>query len=182
MGHYFDDIDVHMIAAHDDQRGIGCGGVIPWHIPEDLRRFKQLTLGHPVIVGRTTFDGMPELKGRKVIVVSRQRRSVAWKNNAVGATSFQEAIDTARKLDTGHVWIIGGQQGYQHCLYYTDHLHLTRVAGTFNCDTYFPEVSVAEWESVNEGGLNTWQKSEKSTVANTWYMYTRYHRRPVCAY
>lgn len=132
---------VSIVAAIGRNRELGNGNSLLWHIPEDLKRFKLLTLGHPVILGRKTFDsivavlGKP-LPGRTNIVVTRDP---AWAHEgAVRASSLEEAFATARGLDKEEIFIGGGANLWEQALPQVDRLYLTRIDAQKEADTYFP--------------------------------------------
>ena len=121
---------------------IGKGNGLIWHIPGDLPRFKRLTMGHPVVMGRKTFEsilailGNP-LPGRTNIVVTRDKD---WSHpGATVVHSLENAIETASALDQEEIFIIGGGQIYAEALPQTDRLYLTRIFDTKEGDTFFPE-------------------------------------------
>lgn len=121
--------------------GLGKDGKLLWHIPDDLKRFKALTVGHPVIMGRKTFESIvamisKPLPGRTNIVVTRDN---AWQHDGVLVYhSFEDALQKARELDTEEVHIGGGAQLYEQALPYVDRLYLTLVEDEKEADTFFP--------------------------------------------
>ncbi len=124
-----------LIAAHDDNLVIGKDGDLPWHIPEDLRYFMHKTKGHPLVMGRKTWEsiGAVPLKGRENIVISRTGQ---WEN----ATVFKSLHDALEYLhDRDLVYIGGGSGIYEETLPIADQLVLTHVHGTHAGDTFFPE-------------------------------------------
>ena len=130
-----------IIAALGKGRAIGKDNRLLWHIPEDLKRFKALTLGHPVIMGRKTFDsivaqlGKP-LPGRTNIIVTRD---TAWAHEgAKVAHTIEEALMKAREIDHEEVFMIGGAQIYAQALPFADWLYLTLVESEAEGDTFFP--------------------------------------------
>ncbi len=136
---------ISIIAAMDKKRGIGKDNKIPWHIPEDFKRFKALTSGHPIIMGRKTWDSLPlkPLLNRTNIVVTRDLSfSFARPGLAKLAGSLEEAIEIAKKAEGNEeVFIIGGGQIYQQAIKIADKLYLTIVDGKFDADTFFPDYS-----------------------------------------
>lgn len=130
---------VSIIAAIGKNRELGRGNELLWHIPDDLKRFKGLTTSHPVIMGRKTWDSLPErarpLPNRTNIVVSRQQLEIP---SALVAGSVSEAIEKALELDQQEVFVIGGAQVYEAALPYTDRLYLTIIDDTKAADTFFP--------------------------------------------
>ena len=118
---------------------IGKDGKLPWNIPEDLQRFKAFTMGGCVIMGRKTFDSLPSggLPGRKTIVVSRSR-CLGLLNLGVGVReSLTMAIEYARTLDYGEVWIAGGAKLYEEALPLADNIYMTLVTREAVGDTYW---------------------------------------------
>jgi len=133
---------VSAIVAIGDNRVIGKANGLLWHIPDDLRHFKELTMGHPVIMGRKTFDsilaflGKP-LPGRTNIVITR---NLDWSHEgAIVAHSLEEAIEMASALDMEEVFVIGGAQVYEESLPFIDRLYLTRIESSDEGDAFFPE-------------------------------------------
>jgi dihydrofolate reductase len=128
---------VSIIAAMTDERVIGLNGKLPWHIPEDLKRFKKITMGHPVIMGRKTFDSVGKpLPGRLNIVVSRNPEFSA--PGIETATNIEEALEKAETTGDPEIFILGGAEIYKLALPKTDRLYLTLIHSSFPGDTYFP--------------------------------------------
>lgn len=138
--------------AHD--RVIGAGGVMPWHLTEDLRRFRALTGADPVVMGRRTWDSLPEryrpLPGRTNIVVTRQPGWTA--PGAVVAHSLDEALAVAG--DAGTVWITGGAELYRQALPLADRLEVTEIDLDVAGDTRAPEPGDG-WTTVDAGDWQT---------------------------
>ncbi len=136
---------LHLIYARAANGVIGKDNTIPWHIPEDMAHFKQLTLGCPVVMGRKTWDSLPPrfrpLPGRTNIVVTRQGDWQA--DGAVRATSLQDALQQAPTGQT--VWIIGGAQIYAEALPLAERLEVTEIDQAFDGDAYAPEMG-GDWE------------------------------------
>ncbi len=140
---------IHIIVAMDLDRVIGVDGKLPWRLPEDLKRFKRLTLGHPVIVGRKTYESLLRpLPGRTNIVVTRQG---GYRSEGCIVTHHLDAALAAARAATGgdEVWVIGGGEVYAQALERADRLHVTqletRVSGG---DARFPEIDPTRWEAV----------------------------------
>lgn len=131
---------ISIIAVIGKNRELGKDNKLLWHISEDLKRFKQLTMGHPVIMGHTTFRsiGRP-LPGRTNIVVSRDPDLKI--ENCLIAHSIKKAIEEAKKLDNEKIFIIGGGKIYQQSIDLADRLYLTVVNASTDADTYFPVYS-----------------------------------------
>lgn len=134
-----------IIAAIDQEKAIGKNGEIPWHYPEDLKHFKEKTTGHPVIMGRKTFESLPvdyrPLPERTNIVLTRSDMD---KEGVEIAKSFQKAYRIAR--DHGEeAFIIGGASVYEQALPQADRMILTEVKKEVDGDTFFPEFDREEW-------------------------------------
>jgi dihydrofolate reductase len=135
-----------MIAAMAKNRVIGRDGAIPWHHPDDMRHFKQVTMGHALIMGRATYDsiGRP-LPGRRTIVVSRnQGLRIA---GCEVAKDLHTAIALARSTDA-EPFVAGGGQIYAEALPYATKLYLTVLDDTHLGDAYFPELDQSEWQEL----------------------------------
>lgn len=131
------------IVAHDQKRGIGKSGAMPWYLPEDLKRFKKLTLGHPMIMGRKTFDSIIALRGaplpgRVHIVISR---SFAYDHPAVKVVrSVDAAIDYVEESELcQEVFVIGGGEIFKQFLPMIDRLYVTKIEKEYDADTFFPK-------------------------------------------
>ena len=134
------------IVAMASNRCIGKDNTLPWRLPADLKRFKQLTLGHTLILGRKTYEsiGRP-LPGRTMVVLTRQR-DYAPEGVRV-AHSLEQALELARGDE---VFIAGGADLYQQTLERVRRLYLTRIERAYEGDTFFPEVDLSAWRLVAE--------------------------------
>jgi len=134
-----------IIVATDSNNGIGINNTLPWHLPEDLAHFKRLTSGHPIIMGRKTFEsiGRP-LPNRRNIVISR---NPGWQHEGVERVgSLEEA--QALVAGTGEAFVIGGAQVYQQAMPLVGKLVITRIGRTYECDAFFPALPAGEWKEV----------------------------------
>jgi dihydrofolate reductase len=139
---------VTLVVAMSRGGVIGADGGIPWHLPADLQHFKRLTLGHPMVMGRATFDSIGRaLPGRTTIVVTRQPDWTA--DGVLVAGGVREAIDLGRGLDD-EVFLVGGAQVYAQALEagLVDRLVVSRVDVDVEGDTHFPDVDWAAWPEV----------------------------------
>jgi dihydrofolate reductase len=159
---------VSIIAAVSDNGVIGRDGGLPWHLPADLKRFKRLTSGHHMIMGRRTWEsiGRRPLPGRPTIVVSRDPGFVA--EGAQVARSVGQALELAGAVD--EVFIAGGEAIYREALPVADRLYLTRVHTVVEGDTFFPELDEAGWRVVAE---ERHEPDEKNPHAHTFRVYER---------
>jgi dihydrofolate reductase len=151
--------ELSLIAALAANGMIGRDNGMPWHLPEDLKRFRALTMGHPIIMGRRTWDALGRpLPGRTSIVVSRQPGLIL--DGAIAVTSLDEAIEAAAAAEGGsHAFVIGGAELYALALPRVQRLLLTEIADSFDGDTVFPAFDRSEWmetareSAVSAGGL-----------------------------
>jgi dihydrofolate reductase len=131
---------ISAIVAMDEKRGIGKNNSIPWRIPGEQKMFKEITMPHPMIMGRKTFESLGRiLPGRPHIVITRD---TTYKVDGVTVVhSLEEALDIARKIDQEEVFIIGGGQIFREALEkgVLNRLYLTIIEGDFDADTFFPE-------------------------------------------
>lgn len=137
-----------VIVAMGDDRSIGRGGDLAFHISADLKHFKQITMGHPVIMGRKTFESLPKgaLPGRRNIVITRNAAFSAPNVETVGS------LDDALKLvaDNDEAFIIGGGTVYAQAFPMAERLYLTRIHASLpEADTFFPEVDEALWQPLD---------------------------------
>jgi dihydrofolate reductase len=131
---------VSIIAAHAENMEIGKGNKLLWHIPDDLKRFKTLTSGHPIIMGRKTYESIGKpLPNRTNILVTRDRNYTV--KGCIVTHSLEEAIEKASDIDQQEIFIIGGGELYQQGMALADKLYITLVKGTFEADTFFPSYS-----------------------------------------
>ncbi|HCJ52794.1 MAG: hypothetical protein A2898_04940 [Candidatus Kerfeldbacteria bacterium RIFCSPLOWO2_01_FULL_48_11] len=132
---------VSMIAAIDEERGLGKDNQLLFKIKEDLQHFKNVTSGHPVIMGRKTYESIGKpLPNRTNIVISRNQEYRP--EGCVMATSLDQAIDEAKKIDKNEIFIIGGGQIFKQGMLVADKLYLTVVKGNYGADVFFPDYSV----------------------------------------
>jgi dihydrofolate reductase len=160
---------VAIIVAADERDGIGYRGRIPWHLPADLRRFKALTMGHHLIMGRKTFEsiGRP-LPGRTTIVLTRQSDYTA--DGCRIARSLRDALQIAEDGGETEVFICGGAAVYRDALGVADTLYLTRVHAEFQADTRFPGVDPARWV---QDSAELHPSDEKNLYPFTFLVYHR---------
>ena len=137
---------ISLVVAASTNNVIGSDGGLPWHLPDDLRHFKRLTTGNPIVMGRRTFEsiGRP-LPDRRNIVMTRDAAYAAEGCDVV--SSIDEVLDLVS--DAEEVMIIGGGQVYRDFFSYADRIYLTRVQADVEGDTYFPDVDEAAWQLVS---------------------------------
>ena len=172
---------VCMIAAVADNGAIGVHGRMPWHISEDLKYFKRVTMGCPVIMGRATFESLGRpLPGRTNIVLNRSRKD--FPEGVVCVQTSAEALHEAEKALTaggggcaaeqkGKCFVIGGGKVYSQMIDGADRLYLTRVhVMVEDADAFFPEVDPAVWQ---EESCSETMTDEKSGLSFEFVVYTR---------
>jgi len=137
---------VTLIAAISKNNSVGKNGRLPWRIPEDTEHFKNLTMGHPVIMGRKTWESIPEtfrpLPGRKNVVVTRQA-NYPLPEGVEKAGSLDEALGLA-----SDPFVIGGAEIYQAAMSHADRLEITHVDMDVDGDTFFPSIDPMTWHEV----------------------------------
>lgn len=135
-----------IIAAVAENNVIGNEGDIPWDYPEDMKHFRETTMGYPVVMGRKTYESLPEnyrpLEGRKNIVLSRSDPDI----EAEVAESLEEAWRIAEETGKDRVFVIGGSGVYRQAMPVADKMILTEIYREFEGDTYFPDRDENEWE------------------------------------
>jgi dihydrofolate reductase len=132
-----------MIAAASENNALGKNNELVWHLPNDFKRFKTLTSGHHIIMGRKTFESFPKpLPNRTHIVISRQE---SYKpEGCIVVNSLEKAIEICPKDE--ETYIIGGGEIYNLGISFSDKIELTRVHHNFEADAFFPEIDTNNWE------------------------------------
>ncbi|MDQ0272010.1 dihydrofolate reductase [Cytobacillus purgationiresistens] len=159
---------ISLMWAMDENRVIGINNELPWHLPEDLKFFKRTTMGHPIAMGRKTWEsiGRP-LPGRENIVITRNKDFSP--EGATVLNSLDELIDYSNKLDQD-VFVIGGAEIFKSVLPFSDHLYMTMIHHQFAGDTYFPELDLSDWKNLStEKGL----KDDKNPYDYEFKIYQR---------
>ena len=159
---------VSLIVAASRNGVIGNKNKLPWHLPADLKRFKQLTLGRPILMGRKTFESIGKpLPGRTNIVITRQPGL-----QACGA-SVAHSLEEALRLCEGQeeVFVIGGASIYKQSISFADKLYITRVHASPEGDTSFPEIKDVDWKMISSEDHSKDEKNEYD------YSFTIYERR-----
>lgn len=136
-----------IIAAVAQNNALGKNNDLIWHLPNDLKRFKKITLGHHVIMGRKTFESLGKpLPNRTTIIISRKPDYKV--SGCITVNSLEEAINAAKADD--HPYILGGGEIYQQALTYAEILDLTLVHHPFEeADTFFPEIDFSQWDEIS---------------------------------
>lgn len=160
---------LHLIYARAANGVIGRDGALPWYLPQDMTHFRQLTTGAPVVMGRKTWDSLPErfrpLPGRRNIVATRQEN---WREKgAQRASSLQEALSFCEPEEVA--WVIGGAQIYHEALPLAHRIEVTEIARDYEGDALAPELD-ATWIEV--------AREAHTTPEGLGFSFVRYERRP----
>lgn len=139
-----------MIAAAGENNALGADNDLLWHLPDDFKRFKRLTSGHKIIMGRKTFESFPKpLPNRTHIIVTRDKDYEVPTDHCIVVHSIEAAIDLVE--NDALSFIIGGGEIYRQGEQFANKIELTRVHATFDAaDTFFPEIDTAQWKLINE--------------------------------
>ena len=158
-----------ILVAFDENRVIGKNNTLIWHLPADLKRFKTLTTGHVIVMGRKTFESIGKpLPNRTTIVISRQADLKI--DGVIIAHSVEEAILKAKSITREDIFIVGGAEIYTLSLPLADQILVTQLHDIFEGDAFFPEIPSASWEiTEKERGIT----DEKNAYQFSYITYTR---------
>jgi dihydrofolate reductase len=152
---------ISIIAAVAENGIIGRGGALPWRLSDDLRRFKQLTMGHTIVMGRRTWESIGRaLPGRRTVVVSRSPDFRTSVDGVETATSLDQALGIAETAGDNEAFIVGGAELYRESLGRANRLHLTRVQAAVEGDTSFPDIDWNTWQLVESEEHDASEKNE----------------------
>lgn len=158
---------ITMIAAAAENNALGKDNDLVWHLPDDFKRFKKLTTGHHIIMGRKTFESFPKpLPNRTHVVITRQEDYNP--EGAIVVHSIEGALDIAKNDE--NAFIIGGGEIYKLGIDHATHIELTRVHGEFEADAFFPEIDEAKWQLLKD---EFHPKDERHDYAFTYLTYAR---------
>lgn len=160
---------VSLLLAASENNVIGKDNKLPWHLPDDLKYFKNLTWGLPILMGRKTFDSIGKpLPGRKSIVITRNG---SWQHEGVDVVhSIEDAIQKAEGYGAREIFVIGGAEIFETALPTSDRIYLTRIHHPFDGDVFFPELNEAEW---NLASSRFCEKDEKNAFDHTYQVWER---------
>lgn len=145
-------MQITIIAATGNQRQLGLDGDIPWHLPEDLKNFKKMTMGHHLVMGRKTFESLPKLlPGRPHLVISRSVQAIP---GCKVFPNMEEAIEYAKSQGETELFLCGGSKIYEAGLDYADNMYLTQVNYNGEADAYFPEFNPNHWEPIFKSAVS----------------------------
>ncbi|MBU3821968.1 dihydrofolate reductase [Flavobacteriaceae bacterium XHP0103] len=160
--------ELTIIVAAAENNAIGKDNQLIWHLSDDLKRFKNLTKGHHIIMGRKTFESFPNpLPNRTHVVITRQEHYKV-PEGVIVVNSLEDALDAVRS--DMQPFVIGGGEIYKQAMAIADRIEITRVHASFEADTFFPEINTANWKKVGE---TYHRKDEKNEFPYSFITYTR---------
>lgn len=163
-------MEINIIACVDAHNAIGYNNQLLFHIPEDMKRFRTLTTGHTILMGRKTYDSLPNgaLPNRRNIVISRQDLQLA---KCEVFSSIEGALSTCQ---SDIVFVIGGASIYQQTLHLADRIYLTQVEhSSSQADTFFPKFDKNEWQMEHKSTINISTSNRKETETCNFYIYKK---------
>lgn len=139
---------ISLVAAVDRKGGIGRDNRLPWHLSDDLKHFRRLTMGHHVLMGRKTYESSQgKMPGRKLIVLTRSADFAA--PDAQVVSSLEAGIESARSAGESELFVIGGAQVFGQALGLARRLYYTEVHADAGADTFFPSFDRREWQEIS---------------------------------
>ena len=158
---------ISLIVAAAENNAIGKSNAMLWHLPEDLKFFKNTTWGMPVIMGRKTFEAVGKpLPGRTNIIITSNENWQA--ENTITTTSIEDAIKVANETNAKEIFITGGGEIYKQTLLIADKVYLTRVHTIIDGDAFFPELDANTWEIIFEKHVKADEKNKFDMTFQTW--------------
>jgi dihydrofolate reductase len=158
---------ISFIVATSENNVIGKDNKLPWCLPTDMRYFKNVTWGMPVIMGRKSFESLGKaLKGRTNIVVTRNKDWHAEGTQVV--QSIDQAITLAAQTDAKEIFIIGGAEIFRSALPSADRIYLTLVRGNFDGDAFFPDMEAGRWKMVSNRDCEADEKNAYALSFQVW--------------
>jgi dihydrofolate reductase len=152
---------ISIVAAVDERGGIGRENRLPWHLSDDLKHFRRLTMGHHVLMGRKTYQSSAgKMPGRKLIVLSRDPNFRP--EDAHFAETFDEGVSFARQANETELFVIGGAQVFAQALSIAQRFYLTEVHANSNADVFFPEYELSEWKEIERNEFSAGLKNDHS--------------------
>ena len=158
---------ISFIVAVDENNLMGKGLELPWHLPNDMKYFKNQTWGMAVVMGRKTLDALGKpLQGRQNIVITRNKD---WKPEGTQvAHSLDEAIEKAKETGAAEIFIIGGAEIFKMALPAANRIYLTRIHHQFEGDVYFPQIPTNEWQLVKSHFSAADEKNKYNHTFEVW--------------
>ena len=162
---------ISLVVAASENNAIGLDNALLWKLPNDMRFFKNLTWGMPVIMGRKTFESMASkpLPGRINIVISRSPETLPVQENLWPASSLEHALELARSSDCREAFVIGGGDIYKQSITMADRIYMTRVHAIYpDADTFFPAIDESLFRIENSVDMPADEKHAKAYRFETW--------------
>jgi dihydrofolate reductase len=139
---------ISLIVAMDEHRGIGVNNCVPWHLPDDLKQFKTLTMGHHIIMGRRTYESIGNpLQGRTMVVITNQQDYQP--DGCLVVHSIADAIDLVETRGETEAFIIGGGEIFEQSLDMADRIYLSTVHTTVHAEVFFPLLDELQWTEID---------------------------------
>ncbi len=160
-------VSISLVVAAATNNTIGKDGKMPWHLPNDMKHFKNITWGMPVVMGRKTFESLGKvLPGRKNIVISRQTGlKIA---GTVTVQKIEDALFVAKQTDAREVMVIGGGEIYKTLFDKAKRIYMTRVEAEPEGDTFFPPLNPKEWHLVSQQNHEADEKNPFNYSFQVW--------------
>ena len=158
---------ISFVVAAATNNAIGKDGKLPWHLPNDMKHFKNVTWGMPILMGRKTFESLGRvLPGRKNIVVTRQP---GWKTEgAIAVKNIDDALFVARETDAKEIMVIGGGEIYKALFDKAHRIYLTRVEAEPEADTFFPALHPEKWHLMSQQDHEADEKNACNYSFQVW--------------
>ena len=159
---------ISYIVAMDKNRVIGKDNQLPWHLPADLKFFKKVTMGHPIVMGRKTHESIGKpLPGRENIILTRNQ---TYKSEGCSVIHSVEELNRLVEEKNEEVFVIGGAELFKATFAHVDRLYITKIEHEFEGDTYFPDFKESDWKIISqEKGI----KDEKNPYDYSFIIYER---------
>ncbi len=159
-------MSISFIFAMDRNRAIGKDNALPWHLPADLKFFKSVTMGHPILMGRKTYDSIGKpLPGRRNLIMTQNRDFLAD-----GCEVLHTVEDVLQESSQGEVFVIGGAELFRLLISYADRMYVTRIEHEFEADTFLFDLDLKDWKLVSsEQGI----RDEKNPYEYYFEVYER---------
>jgi len=158
---------ISLVVAAASNNAIGKDGKLPWHLPNDMKHFKNVTWGMPVVMGRKTFESLGKgRRGRRKLVISRQHGLEI--EGAIIVKNIEDALFVAKQTDANEVMVIGGGEIYKTLMGKAKRIYLTRVEAEPEADTFFPSIDPKEWFLVSQKNHEADEKNDYNYSFQVW--------------
>lgn len=162
---------ISFLASMDRNRVIGSNNALPWHLPNDLRFFKEKTTGHTIIMGRKTFESIGKtLPHRKNVVLTR-KQNASFPDGVIVIHDLQKIVEWNQRHPEKEYFVIGGGHVFEQLLPYAERMYITKIDASFAGDAFFPRFSECKWR------LTSKEKGEKNKQNPYDYYFLQYDRK-----